>query len=100
MDEFTVKLHSYAVQELEDIYSSIGQKSQSIEIAENLISQLESAILSLESFPESESYRRTGAYAGRKYRQLIVGHFVVIYKVNLSEKTVIVVTVRNTSREF
>ena len=49
--------------------------------ADNLIKDIEKAILSLENTPERGSQRKTGTYAYKGYRQIFVRNYVIIYKV-------------------
>ena len=65
-----------------------------------LVERIENAIFSLETMPYRCPERRRGAYAYRGYRQLLVENYTVIYRIQESEKQVIVVTVRYSSSEF
>ena len=100
MDKYSVKLYSHAVRDLEEIYAYIARTLKEPEIADELLTALEDAICSLEHFPERGSYRKTGVYAGKKYRQLIIRNFLIVYKIDTKTKTVMVVTVRNQLRDF
>ncbi|MBQ6517892.1 MAG: type II toxin-antitoxin system RelE/ParE family toxin [Anaerolineaceae bacterium] len=100
MDKYTVKLYSHAVRDLEEIYTYIEQELLEPEAASGMMDTIENAIYSLEFFPERGSYRKYGSYAGKKYRQLIVKNYSVIYKIDVENKNVIVVTVRNLLRDF
>ena len=61
---------------------------------------LEDAILSLAEMPYRGSIRRTGAFANRGYRQLLVKNFTIVYRIDEAGKVVIVVTVRYTPSSF
>ncbi len=100
MDKFTVKMYSAAVNDLDGIYSYIASSLREPEVAEKLIDELENAIISLEFSPERGPFQKIGSYAGRKYRQLFVKNYIIIYKVLLSEKEVHIVTIRYSSSNF
>ena len=55
---------------------------------------------SLDQMPYRCPVRQTGAYANRGYRQLLVGNYTVIYRVDEAKKQVIVVTVRYSPSNF
>ncbi len=56
--------------------------------------ELKKAILGLAEFPQSHQDRLVGRYAGRRYRQLIVDNYIVIFRINKNRKVVYVVTVQ------
>lgn len=100
MDNYTVKLLSRALADLDKIYAYIASNLHEPGIAENVLDALEEGILSLESMPYRFPERRTGSYANRGYRQLMVKNYAVIYRVDEAQKQVIVVTVRYARRQF
>lgn len=65
-----------------------------------LVERIENEILSLDQMPYRCPVRQTGAYANRGYRQLLVGNYTVIYRVDEVKKQVIVVTVRYSPSNF
>ena len=65
-----------------------------------LVEELEAQILSLETMPYRCAERRTGAYAGKDYRQLFVKNYTVIFRIDEKEKQVIIVTVRYSRSQF
>lgn len=100
MDNYTVKLLSRALADLDKIYAYIASNLHELGTAENVLDLLEEEILSLESMPYRFPERRTGSYANRGYRQLMVKNYAVIYRVDEAQKQVIVVTVRYARRQF
>lgn len=100
MDNYTVKLLSRALVDLDKIYAYIASNLHELGTAENVLDALEEEILSLESMPYRFPERRTGSYANRGYRQLMVKNYAVIYRVDEAQKQVIVVTVRYARRQF
>ena len=99
MDNYTVKLLSRALVDLDKIYAYIASNLHELGTAENVLDALEEEILSLESMPYRFPERRTGSYANRGYRQLMVKNYAVIYRVDEAQKQVIVVTVRYARRQ-
>ena len=100
MDNFKVKLYQKAYRDLDGIYSYIANNLSEPSIAENMISAIENAILSLEQMPERGAIRKTGIYANQNYRQLIVKKYLIIYKVLADKKEVHIVTVRYSESNF
>lgn len=100
MDKYAVKLYNRAYRDLDDIYAYIAENLLEPDTALNMIDKLETAIFSLERFPERGALRRVGAYANGDYRQLFVKNYVIIYRVLKQEKEVHIVTVRYTPSNF
>ena len=100
MDNYSVKLMSRALRDLDKIYDYIAPTLVEPGTALKLVERIENAIFSLETMPYRCPERRRGAYAYRGYRQLLVENYTVIYRIQESEKQVIVVTVRYSSSEF
>lgn len=89
-----------AYSDLDDIYNHIADDFKEIDTAEKMADTLEDAILSLAEMPYRGSIRRTGAFANRGYRQLLVKNFTIVYRIDEAGKVVIVVTVRYTPSSF
>ena len=100
LDKYTVKLLSRALEDLDKISAYIASNLHEPGTAESMIDALVEGILSLESMPYRFPERRTGSYANRGYRQLMVKNYAVIYRVDEAQKQVIVVTVRYARRQF
>ena len=100
MDNYSLKLMSRALRDLDKIYDYISHTLVEPGTALKLVERIENAIFSLETMPYRCPERRRGAYAYRGYRQLLVENYTVIYRIQESEKQVIVVTVRYSSSEF
>ena len=100
MDNYSVKLLSRALRDLDGIYAYIAKTLQEPETALHTVEELEAQILSLEAMPYRCAERRTGAYAGKGYRQLFVKNYTVIFRIDEKEKQVIIVTVRYSRSQF
>ena len=98
MEQYNVKLHRRAVQDLDGIYTYIAQTLMEPETALKLIDRLEDAIFSLETLPYRRPERRTGSYACRGYRQLLIENYTIIFQIDEARRQVLVVTVRYSSR--
>lgn len=99
-DKYTVQLLPRAYRDLDGIYEYIAEPLTEPGIAAKLVDSLEEAIFGLESMPKRGALRKTGAYANRGYRQLFVGNFTVLYRVEEANKRVLVVTVRYSKSQF
>ena len=100
MGKYNVSLTGRALRDLDDIYTYIAQTLLVPETALKLVDEIETEILSLEDMPYRFPERKTGAYANRGYRQIFVGNYTVIYRVDETDRQVIIVTVRYTPSQF
>lgn len=100
MDKYKVSLTSRALRNLDDIYVYIAQTLLVPETALGLVDKIEKEILSLEEMPYRFPERKTGAYANRGYRQLFVGNYTVIYRIDEKRRQVIVITIRYSPSQF
>jgi plasmid stabilization system protein ParE len=94
LDKYAVKLLSRAYRDLDGIYAYIAETLLEPGMALRIVDAIEEAILSLEDMPQRGSIRKSGLYANAGYRQIFIRNFTVIYRINESDKQVIVVTVR------
>ncbi len=100
MDKYKVSLTSRALRDLDDIYVYIAQTLLVPETALGLVDKIEKEILSLEEMPYRFPERKTGAYANKGYRQLFVGNYTVIYRIDEKRRQVIVITIRYSPSQF
>ena len=100
MDEYSVKLTGRAQRDLDGIYAYIAQTLLEPGTANDLLDKIEQEILSLDHMPFRWPERRTGVYANRGYRQMLVGNYTVVYRVDETAKQVIIVTVRYSPSDF
>lgn len=99
-NKYAVKLLPRAYRDLDGIYAYITETLLEPGIAAKLVDSLEEAIFNLESMPQRGALRKTGAYANKGYRQLFVGNFTVLYRVEEAKKRVLIVTVRYSKSQF
>ncbi len=69
-------------------------------VALKVLDKIEKEILSLEEMPYRFPERKTGAYANKGYRQLFVGNYTVIYRIDEKRRQVIVITIRYSPSQF
>lgn len=100
MDKYNVSLTSRALRDLDDIYIYIAQTLLVPETALALVDKIEKEILSLEEMPYRFPERKTGAYVNKGYRQLFVGNYTIIYRVDEKHRRVIIVTIRYSPSQF
>jgi plasmid stabilization system protein ParE len=91
---------SRAYRDLDGIYAYIAETLTEPDIAAKLSDSLDAAIFSLESMPGRGAPRETGAYANKGYRQLFVGNFTILYRVEETKKRVLIVTVKYSKSQF
>jgi addiction module RelE/StbE family toxin len=96
LDKYSVRLSPQAYRDIDEIYTYIKEELFAVKAAEDIADHLEDAILSLREFPE----RKVGRYAGLGYRQLFADHYIVIYRIDKSSRTVIVMTIKYAYRNF
>lgn len=99
-NKYAVKLLPRVYRDLDGIYAYIAETLTEPVIALKLLDSLEEAIFSLESIPQRGALRKTGAYADRGYRQIFVGNFTVLYRIEETKKYVLIVTVRYSRSQF
>lgn len=100
MVEYSVKLLSRALRDLDGIYAYISRTLLEKNSALALADRIAEGIYSLGQMPYRCPQRKHGIYANRGYRQLFVENFTVIYRVDEEKKEVIVVTIRYSPSEF
>ena len=94
MVKYQIKLYPRAYRDMEEIYRYIAIEKQVPENAKAQTDRIWRAIKKLETFPGSPQDRLEGKYAGKGYKQLLVDNYMAIYKIDETEKTVYVITVK------
>jgi plasmid stabilization system protein ParE len=89
-----------ASDDLDNIYNYIADEFKEIDTAEKMADILEKAILSLSDLPYRGTLRKTGAFANKNYRQLLVKNFTIVYRIDEKKKMVLIVTIRYTPSSF
>jgi len=99
-DVYRVTMFDRAYRDLDGIFDYIANTLMEPGIALNIIDEFETAILSLDTMPHRCSERKLGAYANKGYRQLFVGNYTVLFRIDEEQKTVYIVTIRYSSSQF
>ena len=100
MDKYNVKVNPRAIRELDHIYEYIANEKLAPENARGQIDRIKKAILNLDTFPQSHQERNEGRYAGKGYRQLIIDRYIVIFRIDETNKIVYVVTIQYQGRNL
>ncbi len=100
MDKYKVKFNPRAIRELDHIYEYIANEKLAPENAKGQVDRIKTAVLSLDTFPQSHQERNEGRYAGKGYRQLLVDNYIAIFRIDESQKTVYVVTIQYKGRSL
>lgn len=82
MDRYSVKLTSRVLRDPDSIYAYIAGTLLEPGTALSLVGQIEKQICSLEYLPYRCPKRNRGTYANCGYRQLLVGNYTVIYRID------------------
>ena len=100
MNKYEVKVNSKAICELDDIYKYIANEKLEPENARGQIERIKKAILNLCIFPYAHQERKEGIYAGKGYRQLLIDNYIVIFRIDESQKIVYVITIQYQGRNI
>ena len=100
MDKYKVKVNPRAIRELDNIYEYIANEKLVTKHAKGQVDRIKKAVLSLDTFPQSHQERNEGRYAGKGYRQLLIDHYIAIFRIDEPRKTVYVVTIQYQGRNL
>ncbi len=89
-----------AEEQLREIIFYIAGDSGNINIALEYLDKIETAINRLQEFPESGSVPRYSILKKQGYRVLIVGRHLIFYKINETDKLVIIYAIVDGRREY
>lgn len=100
MDKYKVKISPRAIRELDSIYAYIANDKLAPENARGQVEGIKRAILTLEKLPQSHQERSEGRYAEKGYRQLLMDHYIAIFRIDEAGKTVYVITIQYQGRNL
>lgn len=89
-----------AEEQLREIIFYIADDSGDIDIALGYLNKIETAINRLQEFPESGSIPRYSILKKQGFRVVIVERHLVFYKINESDKLVIIYAIVDGRREY
>lgn len=87
-------LNPRAYRDLDDIFSYIALEKLSPENAKKQTDRIWKALQTLSTFPDSHQERMEGRFAGKGYRQLLIDNYLAIFRVDESQETVHVITIK------
>ena len=96
MDKYKVKINPKAAGDIDHIYEYLAEDR----LAKRQAERLKTAILKLDTFPQSHQRRLEGRYAEKGYRQLIIDNYIAVFRIDEDTKIVTVVTVQYHRRDF
>ena len=100
MVKYQVKITPQAFRDIDMIYDYIARHLLEPGTANNLVDEIEAGIFSLEEIQNRGAPRRIGNYANKGYRQLFIKNYTIVYRVDETEKQVIIVTVKYSGSDF
>ena len=100
MDKYKVKVNPRAIRELDHIYEYIANEKLAPENAKGQVDRIKKSILSLDTFPQSHQERNEGRYDGKGYHQLLIDNYIVIFRIDETNKIVYVVTIQYQGRNL
>lgn len=100
MDKYKVKISPRAIRELDSIYAYIANDKLAPENARGQVERINRAILTLEKLPQSHQERSEGRYAEKGYKQLLIDHYISIFRIDEVGKTVYVITIQYQGRNL
>ena len=100
VDVYKVTMLEHAYRDLDAIFEYISNTLLEPVVALNIVDEIETAILSLDIMPHRCPKRKVGVYASNGYRQLFVGNYTIIFRIDEENKLVLVVTVRYSASQF
>lgn len=87
-------------EQLRKIIFYIADDSGDIDIALGYLDKIKTAINRLQEFPESGSIPRYSILKKQGYRVVIVERYLVFYKINEEDKTVVIYAIVDGRREY
>ena len=100
MVKYQVKITPQAFRDIDMIYDYIASYLLEPGTANKLVDEIEAGIFSLEEMPNRGAPRRIGNYANKGYRQLFIKNYTIVYRIDETEKQVIIVTVKYSGSDF
>ena len=89
-NKYSVEILPGAIEDLNNIYRYYFEESQERAVADKITDEIEAAILRLEVYPKSNPVSRDKRLAKKRYRKLIIGNYIALYKIDEKAKLVTV----------
>lgn len=100
MVKYGIIIYPRVYYDLDDIYLYISTVLLDPLAAKKVTDAIWDKIKSLELFPYSHQDRLNGKYANKGYKQLIINHYIVIYKIDEEKNKVAIITVQYVGRDL
>ena len=100
MDSYKVIVPTSVWQRIDRNITYIKEHYGFSETAQSVYERIEEAICSLSDNPNRGAPRRVGKYANKGYRQIFVGNYIIVYRVNSNDNQVLIETVRHMLEDF
>lgn len=100
MINYIVKISPQAYREIAGIYQYIAENLMAPAASLRIVTEIESAIFSLDMLPYRGAERKIGRYANKGYRQLFVENYTIVYRIDEMKKQIIIVTVQYSPGNF
>ena len=97
MDNYEIFMTPRAHFELEEAFVAILELSASLDIAENYVDSIKSAVDQLSTFPKRGRIRERGEFAGKGYREIYIKEYTVIYRINEQAHQIQIVAIKPSS---
>lgn len=89
-NKYAVEILPLAIEDIDRIFAYYFEQSLSLDVAEKVVSELETAIYNLEDFPKAHPLSDIKKLAGNGYRKLIIENYIALYKIDEKNKRVII----------
>ena len=100
LNKYIVKISPQAYREIAGIYQYIAENLMAPASSLRVVTEIESAIFSLDILPYCGAERKIGRYADKGYRQLFVENYTIVYRIDEMNKQVIIVTIQYSPGNF
>jgi len=97
---FEIKITDEARHDLEKIYDYISLELKNDIAAKKLIRKIRDSIIRLREFPYMSELLKDEILRKKGYRKIVIDNYIVIYKVNKDEKSVIIVRIIYNRRQY
>ena len=97
MDNYEIFMTPRASFELEEAFVDILELSASLDIAENYVDSIKSAVDKLSTFPKRGRIRERGEFAGKGYREIYIKEYNVIYRIDEQARQIHIVAIKPSS---
>jgi len=97
---FEVEFSEMAIKDLEEIFDSIIDTTESLNLVRNSIDKIRASILNLDNFPESFPKPNIVNHKHKNLRKMSLGAYIVYYEVNKKNEIVNVVRIFSSKRDI